>query len=122
MNFRPLPKYSSQAMLRAACIDMQAANQRTYNLAVYYRDRFLERSQRPKDWDAITGSTKQAAITSQGILRERSAQERYMRGLDEGLVLDDPGPACSVCGGHSNVVHMGGSIPYLCDNPECIPF
>lgn len=92
MTFRPLPKHSNQAMLRAACIDMQAANQRTHNLAVYYHDQFLARTRRPKDWDAITGSTKQAAITSQGILRERSAQERYMRGLDEGLVLDPQFP------------------------------
>lgn len=29
---------------------------------------------------------------------------------------------CSVCGTTENVCWVGGSIPYLCDSPDCIPF
>lgn len=29
---------------------------------------------------------------------------------------------CSVCGTTENVHWVGGSIPYLCESPDCIPF
>lgn len=29
---------------------------------------------------------------------------------------------CSVCGSTKNVRHMGGSTPYLCPSPDCIPY
>ncbi len=118
MNFRPLPQHVNQGLLRREVLSKQSMNAQTHAGIAYYIEQIAD----PDTHPVIRASAYNAARTLQGILRERSAEERYMRGLHEGLVLDDPGPACSVCGGHSNVVHMGGSIPYLCDNPECIPF
>jgi len=31
-------------------------------------------------------------------------------------------PQCSVCGTTENVKWVGGSIPYLCNSNDCIPF
>ena len=121
MTYRLLPTaIVTQAQIRAECLELQDRSRRSYNQARGYQ---LEMRWREAQHQMeIYGSAKLAAITGQRLGAVRSAEERYMRGLNEGLVLDDPGPACSVCGGRSNVVHMGGSIPYLCDNPECIPF
>lgn len=33
-----------------------------------------------------------------------------------------PKQKCSVCDTTENVRWVGGSIPYLCDSPDCIPF
>lgn len=121
MKFRLLPRaIVTQDDIRMECLRLQVDHRRNYNQAQGYR---LEMAWRAaQNQQDIYASAKMAAITHQRLGAVRSAEERYMRGLDEGLAIDDPGPACSVCGGRSNVVHMGGSIPYLCDNPECIPF
>lgn len=35
---------------------------------------------------------------------------------------EKPVHTCSVCGTTKNVRWVGGSIPWLCDSPDCIPF
>lgn len=117
MPFRELPvKERSQANLRVACIALQkdVESLRTM-LPGYLRDT------RHKD-HYVRYSARSCAVSLQRSMAIKSAKERYMRGLDEGLVLDHIGPRCTFCGSCHNVRWIGGSSPYTCGGNGRIAF